>query len=43
MNRHTIEMLHDVTTHDAMRRLEFLIALAIGIVVLHGLLYHFPF
>jgi len=36
-------MLHDPTTHEAVRRLEFLVVLAIAIMVLHGVLYHVGF
>ncbi len=44
MNRHTMEnMLHDPTTHDAVRRMELLVVVVAAIVVLYGILYHTAF
>ena len=36
----TTEMLHDPTTHDVVRRLEFMAVLAAVIMALHVVLYH---
>lgn len=43
MNKHTSELLHDPTTHEAVRRLEVLGVAALAIVVLYGILYHLVF
>lgn len=40
MNRHTSEMLHDPSTHEAIRRMEFVAVLAILILLIHTILYH---
>ena len=44
MNRHIMdEMLHDATTHEALRRLAFLSAVVATIMVLYGILDHTAF
>ena len=43
MNKHTAELLHDPTTHEAVRRMEFMLVVVAAIVVLYGILYHTAF
>lgn len=43
MDRHTSEMLHDRSMHDAMTRFVFLTGIVAVIVILHRLLYHVAF
>lgn len=43
MDRHTSELLHDPTTHEAVRRFELLGVMVVAIVVLYGILYHLAF
>jgi hypothetical protein len=43
MDRHTSELLHDRSAHDAMSRFVFLAGIVAVIVVLHRILYHVAF
>lgn len=43
MDRHTSELLHDRSMHDAMSRFMFLAGIVAVIVVLHRIFYHVAF
>jgi len=43
MDRHTHELLHDPTTHEAVRRFEMLAVMVVAIMVLYGIVYRLGF
>jgi len=43
MDRHTSEMLHDSSMHDAVTRFAFLAGIVTAILILHRILYHVAF
>lgn len=43
MDRHTNELLHDVSMHEPMKRFVLLAGIITAIVLLHQILYHVAF